>query len=164
MTRQPSRLQPELLRAILRLCRNSSNAPVNQPLRLYSPHAVVIATVMGSLIAGAVLVALNYQALQRRDLARRTLIIGLVLQFAMIGAAMMAPSGPVTGMVMLGSQIALAFGGAQFLQGKTIDYHLAHGAMLHSAFRALGIGFLVGIAFAFVFVAVVLTSGWTPPQ
>ncbi len=136
----------------------------DQKPQLYTPHSAVIATIMGSLLAGAVIIALNYRALGRRDLATRTVLIGLAALGILMALATLMPNGPAAGVVMLIMQIGLAYGACRFLQEAAIRYHVEHGGGLYSPFRALAVGLLVGIAFAIVFVAVLLAIGGAPAQ
>jgi hypothetical protein len=132
--------------------------------QLYTPHSAVIATIMGSLLAGAVIIALNYRALGRRDLATRTVLIGFVALGLLMALATLLPDGPVAGVVILVVQIGMVYGACRFLQEAAIRYHVEHGGGLYSPFRALAVGLLVGVAFAMVFVAVLLALGVTPAQ
>jgi len=130
-------------------------------VRLYGPHAAAIATIMGTMLAAVLLIWLNYQAMGRPDLARRAGWIGIGLQVLMLGVGALMPNNFALAMAMLFVQVAAAFWGTRFLQGDAIAWHLERGGTLHSPWRAMGLGLLVGFAIFFVLVLALTVLGTT---
>jgi|GEM_PF-3032936 len=149
----------------------NNSEPRSQDLVLFDRYAVTVATVMGTLVAGAVLMWLNYRLMGRADLANRTLQIGVAVQLLLlILTAMWIPADSVVQLVPLILQTGLAWFAAGQLQGAALQWHLDRGASLQSVWRAAGIGFMVGMVIAFVLVmglAVLAALGFielpTPP-
>lgn len=127
--------------------------PRSQDLALFDRYAVAVATVMGTLVAGAILMWLNYRSMGRADLANRTLQIAIFVQVLLvILTAMWIPADSALQLVPLILQTGLAWFAAGQLQSAALQWHLERGAGLHSVWRAAGIGFLVGLVIAFVLV------------
>ncbi len=144
------------------------STPRPDSMRLYGPHAAAIATIMGSLVAGIVLAWINYRLLGRPDLARRVGWIGIVVQVLLL---LVFSSLPPSQLVMVGLplvQVAIAYWGMVYLQGRTIDWHLQAGATLHSSWRAVGMGLTVGFILFFaavIVIGVLVSTGFiTPPE
>lgn len=144
------------------------STPRSESMRLYGPHAAAIATIMGSLLAGIVLAWINYRVLGRPDLARRVGWIGIVVQIALLLVFSILPPNQL---VMFGLplvQVAIAYWGMVYLQGRTIDWHLQAGATLHTSWRAVGMGLAVGFVVFFaavVVIGVLVSTGFiTPPE
>lgn len=130
-------------------------SPDSRALILFDRQAVLIATLIGSLIAGSLLIWWNYRAMARPDLARRTLALGIGVQaILLVLTFFLVPPDSVLQLVPLAIQLVLAWFGAGLLQGAAVTWHLQRGAQLQSVWRAAGFGFLTGMAILFVFVFV----------
>ena len=134
-------------------------ASPSRGLALFDRYAVAVATIMGTLLAGVVLVWMNYRAMGRPDLARRALQIGIVAEVLVMLLVVAVPSNSLTQLVPLAIQVGLAWFGSAWLQGAAIEWHLQRGAQLQSVWRAAGIGFLVGLVIVFLAVMVLATLG-----
>jgi hypothetical protein len=121
-----------------------------QPV-LYSLHGIVIATVLGSLAAAVVILYLNYRSLNSRALAEKTAIGGIVVYVLLIGIAAFLPDSMMLGGLFIVIQTSLAYFAARALQGNAIAYHRERNGLMHSNFRAAGVGLLTGLAVIFVF-------------
>lgn len=117
---------------------------------LFDRHGVAVATIMGTLLAGAFLLWLNYRAMGRPDLARRMIMYSLVAEVIVISIAIVLPPGSITQLIPLAIQVALAWYGTTWLQGAAIDWHRQRGAALQSVWRAAGLGFLAGMVILFI--------------
>ena len=125
----------------------------SESMKLYGPVSAAIATIMGSLMGGVLLLWLNYQAMGRPDLARKMGWIGFAIQVVLL---LVFSSLPQNQIVMLGlplTQVAVAYFGMHFLQGSAIQWHLQSGASLQSPWRAAGLGLAVGLVMFFAAVA-----------
>ncbi|MCP5183782.1 MAG: hypothetical protein H6993_07455 [Pseudomonadales bacterium] len=130
--------------------------------RLFSTQQVVIATVIGSLIAGILLIWLNYRAMQRPDLATRVALAGLTLQGILLFLGFVLPESPWLSLTLMFAQILLVWLGTERLQGPAIHYHLRNGGATHSTWLAVGMGFAVGFALLILFVAGIMVTGVPP--
>ncbi len=109
--------------------------------KLYHTRAIVGATVLGSPIAGAILMAHNYRRLGRPGAAAAVLLGG----FALVAVLLLMTSGTTsfelirdTSMVGVAT-MALA---ARLLQWKYVKEHVKAGGSLASGWDALGIAAL----------------------
>jgi uncharacterized membrane protein YidH (DUF202 family) len=133
----------------------NNTEPASRNLALFDRYAIAVATVMGTLVAGAVLMWLNYRSMGRPDLANRTLQIAVAVQVLLVAfTAMLIPADSMLQLVPLLLQTALAFFAADQLQGPALRWHLERGATLQSVWRAAGIGFLVGLVIVFLLILV----------
>ena len=112
---------------------------------LYSLDGIVVATVLGSFIAGVFMVAANYMALGSDALAKRTFLRGLVIYVAIIVLTMFMPNSLWIGVVFMFVQAALAFFLAQQLQGPVLQYHKAQGVAFHGLLRSAIVGIFAGL-------------------
>ncbi|MGE0608965.1 MAG: hypothetical protein AB7O62_17855, partial [Pirellulales bacterium] len=79
----------------------SSHAP------LYAPPSVLLATFLGSLLGGAILMAINFQRLGRSTAGWVTLILGLGATVLLLAVVMMIPDDvPIPAVVWTGLQMA----------------------------------------------------------
>ena len=129
-------------------------ADLRQPAdgSLYSVHGIVIASVLGSLAAGVVILYLNYRTLGRTQLAQRWALWGAGIYTVLIAIAALLPG---TGAVVVAYnvfQAVVAYVLAKQLQGAAITYHRTQGCSIHSKVRAAGVGLLTGIVLLFVLV------------
>jgi len=120
------------------------------PGPLYTVNAVVMATVIGSLMAGVVLMALNYLTLGRRELAWRVLRLGLATFVVLMVGAYLLPPDSVVRLLMVPLQALVAGIASVLLQGPRIRYHLDHGGKAHSLWRAAGVALLTALVVMFV--------------
>lgn len=133
----------------------TGTAPDSRALVLFDRHAILIATLIGSLIAGSLLAWWNYRAMARPDLARRVLVMGIGVQaLLLILTLLLVPPDSPLQLAPLIIQLGLAWFGIEMFQGAAIAWHLQRGARLQSIWRAAGFGFLTGMAILFVFVFV----------
>ena len=112
---------------------------------LYSLDGIVVATVLGSFIAGVFMVAANYMTLGSEALAKRTFLRGLVVYVVIIVLTMFMPNSLWIGVVFMFAQAALAFFLAQQLQGPVLQYHKAQGVAFHGLLRSAIVGVFAGL-------------------
>ncbi len=124
-------------------------------LLLFDRNAVMVATVIGSLIAGALLVWWNYRSMGRMDLAKRILTMGIVTQGALLVLALSTiEPNSVLQLLPLVIQLLIAWFGTEVLQGAAIRWHRERGASLQPIWRAAWFGLLTGMVILFVFIVV----------
>lgn len=123
---------------------------------LYTTRGIIIATVLGSLAAGVLMIALNYLALGRANLAKSVGLAGIAIFLGFIGITLILPQTLGVALLFTVAQALLAWFVADRLQGAAIRYHVEHGQPMHSSVRAALVGFLTGTTLFFVLI--VLTS------
>lgn len=106
--------------------------------RLFNGTSIFIAAFLGSVLAGAVLIAINYRRLGQARKAIATVVIGIAVLALAITVATLIPTAASTA-VALGLAFATK-GVAQLLQGEEIEQHVRQGGMLSSKWAAAGVG------------------------
>jgi len=119
---------------------------------LYSVQGVVIASVLGSLAAGVVMLYLNYRTLGKVVLAQRWALWGAAIYVVLILVATFLPNTTILVVAYNVFQAVVAYFLASQLQGAAITYHAAQGGSLHSNLRAAGVGLLTGLLLLFLLV------------
>ena len=123
---------------------------------LYSVRGIIIATVLGSLAAGVLMIAMNYLALGRANLAKSVGLVGIAIFLGFIGITLLLPQTLGIALLFTVAQAALAWFVADRLQGAAIAYHSEHGHPMHTSLRAALVGFLTGTTLFFMLI--LLTS------
>jgi hypothetical protein len=126
---------------------------------LYSVRGIVIASIVGSLAAGIVMLYWNYRTLGRTQLAQRWAPWGAGIYTALILIATLLPNTVTLVLVYNVFQATVAYFLASQLQGAAIKYHQSQGGSVHSNMRAAGVGFLTGIVL--LFFLLLATGLWT---
>ncbi|MBX3024097.1 hypothetical protein KF840_04220 [bacterium] len=109
---------------------------------LYSPRQVVSATMLASPLAGAWLLAANFQRLGDRPARTRSLTWGILGTIAVFVIAWFLPDRFPRLLLPLIYGVIMHLA-ANRLQGPAFAAHLAAGGRRHSSWRVLGIGLLV---------------------
>ena len=130
--------------------------PESPSAPLYTTRGIIIATILGSLAAGVLLIALNYLALGRANLAKSIGLTGVAIFLGFIGITFLLPQTLGVALLFTVGQTLLAWFVADRLQGAAIAYHTAQGHPMHTSVRAALVGFLTGTTLFFVLI--VLTS------
>jgi hypothetical protein len=123
-----------------------SAAPTYQ---LFDSRAVAIATLLGTPVAGAILMALNYRRLGQKSKATLAVVYGIVATALATGVGFFLPQGVGSG-VGIGLLFA-TMNVAKSLQGPAIEEHQRQGGKLASRW----IAFFVGLGMLVVFVGIV---------
>ena len=123
-----------------------STPPVNRVGRpLYTIDGIVIGTLLGSLIAGIYMMMSNYVAFGSAQLARQTIVAGLVIYALFLLASWAAPPSFWFALVFALGQALLAYLLAGRLQGASIRYYAERGSQVHGLFRSVLVGLLAGL-------------------
>jgi len=132
--------------------------------RFYRVSGIGVATLLGGLLGGGIVLSKNFQALGQPDRARKVLISCALGMVALLGIAFMLPDSidlPGTGFTIV--QIAVLYQYAKQTQEVDIAAHMEKGGAMHSNWRAAGIGVLVLLALAaIVFVVALMLALFTP--
>lgn len=137
---------------------SAASAPTTAPTyRLYDPTSVLIASFLGSPIAGVLLISLNYRRLNRRAEAIAAFIVGVI---ATVLASLLSYFLPSSGGIAIGIVIAMATrSAAERFQGEALSQHISAGGQLGSRWAATGIGLAFLAALSAIIVAGALTRG-----
>jgi hypothetical protein len=122
---------------------------------LYSARAVAIATFLGTPIAGAVLMAINYRRLNDRQAAASVLGFGLLLTAISITLALILPES-FPGVAVWAPMLLIMQQLASRLQGDEVKECVRLGGVEGPLRHAVGIGLGFGVIILGVFVLIAL--------
>lgn len=125
--------------------------------RLFNPVAVGIAAFMGSPLAGAVCMAINYRRTGDDRRARRAILFGALGTFAVLLLSALTVDLPIPGGAFVGLNVGIAMGFralTQQLQGPLFEEHQKLGGQV----GLQGAGCLLGLAAGTVLAVAVM--GW----
>jgi hypothetical protein len=117
----------------------SPTAPSSPAYQLYSVRAIVLATFLGSLFAGGLLMAIDYRRLDKIGTARLCLAIATVSQLLLFGLVFLMPDNVPTMLVLL-PQLAVMYVIAEQGLGSALRRHEKAGGKQASLWKAAGIG------------------------
>lgn len=126
---------------------------------LYSLWSVVLATFIGSLIAGSVLLAINYRRIGRAGAGRTAIAIGAIATLAVIIVTQLMPD-QVPSALSTFPQLVVVYLIATRLQGDILEQHERAFGPLSSPWGALGIGLIFLILIAALAFAIELGQFW----
>ncbi len=127
------------------------------PRALFSPKQMAAATILGTVLAGALMLQANYRAMGRSGAANKTLLLGLVSTIAVIGLVMILPKS-ARSPVNLGLAVGF-YWLCESLPGGLFALHRQEGGARHSNWLVLGIALATIVAVLLVLFAVVFASG-----
>jgi len=108
--------------------------------KLYDSKSIILATFLGSPLAGGWLMALNYRRLGDLRTFRNCIILSFVGTIALIAIGALLPDKTPSTPIAIGSIIAM--GAIAKLQSEKIDRHQRRGGQLASRWKAAGTGLL----------------------
>ena len=124
--------------------------PAAPTYALYDAPAVGIASLLGSPLAGAIVLAINYKRLNRAGAGWLTILVGTAVTAALVAIGMMLPGG-VGGAIGI-AHYFLGVGASRALQESDLTAHKQLGGAMSSNWRAAGIGLITGLCVAVVIV------------
>lgn len=129
-------------------------APSIPDYKLFDANSVGLATLLGSPIAGSILMALNYRRLKKPEWGASAAVLGLLLTGLLVVAGYFIPQSASAG-ISIGVIFAMR-AMARTVQGCDIEEHVREGGRKGSAWAAAGIGFsvslLAGVIIFYLFV------------
>ena len=127
---------------------------------LYSLRQVLIATAIGSPVAGAILLASNYRSLGKPSASTPTLVTGIIVTTLVVLIALSLPQDVPRPLLSV-AYIALTGAVSTGLQGRSLGLMRGTGASLYSTWRVLGIALLclAGVLIFVLGLSVVLFVG-----
>lgn len=117
------------------------DAPDRADAPLFRINAIGLATVLGSVLAGGWLIAMNYTALGRPAQALKAKVFSLLGVVALVALSMVLPE-QVPGVVFVVPQVFGLVYLARSLQGEAIAERIASGRPMRSNWLAAGIALL----------------------
>lgn len=131
---------------------------------LYTHGAIVLATFLGSLLAGGLLLAINLRRLGHFNKARNVLVLSVIV---MVGFVVLVSQLPddlnIPNLLFAIPQMFAIYWTAKMSQGSALQEHIAAGGRTASTWRAVGIAVGIAILLAGLSLAiVVLASEFLP--
>ncbi|MFK3660267.1 hypothetical protein ACI2I2_07040 [Scandinavium sp. NPDC088450] len=114
------------------------------PYKLYSWGGVIVASLFGTILAGGILMGMNYQRMGMQKEATKTYWITVLVTIAgmTVGTLMPESVSPTTLSVPLLLGISYA---AKQLQGPAISQHIEAQGQMESNWKAFGLSLLVAL-------------------
>lgn len=113
---------------------------------LYKVSAIGLATFLGSMVAGGLLLSKNFKKLGKETEARNAIIYSIIATIVVFIIGMNIPEDwSIPGIVFTIPQALVMFHIAKQMQEKDIDQHIENGGALASNWKAAGISVLVFI-------------------
>jgi len=125
---------------------------------LYSPNQVAIASFFGTLLAGAVLVSLNFRHMGRPDTAQKALLWGIATMIMVLLLAIFLPDNFPNYVLPIIYVVAMQRV-AQRYQGKEYKHHIESGGLKGSpgAIAGITLGCVVATVVVFFVLALIVT-------
>lgn len=121
---------------------------------LYTPNQMVLATFLGSPLAGTVLLAINEQRLGRPKAVLPTIAFGILATAMLITIGAFVPQSFIVSVI----GIACVRGVAQSRQAEAITRHQGWGGRIASTWAAVGIAMLSVLVFVYGIVAYAIVA------
>lgn len=126
--------------------------------RLYSVWAVVLATFLGSPVAGGVLLSINCHRLSEPSVIPHILMwTGLLTVGPLLLGDIIPPEQRMVEALLVAVQVLIMYFLASRLQAKAIALHLQRGGEIASYWGAIGIGVTCGLILLWLLVGLGLT-------
>lgn len=126
---------------------------------LYSVWAVVLATFLGSPLAGGVLLSMNCRRLSQPWVIRDIFLwTGLLTIGSLLLGGVLPQEQSMIEALLVGLQVFLMYFLATRLQGRAIALHLQQGGEIASYWSAIAIGVVCGIVLLWILVGLGLMS------
>jgi len=106
---------------------------------LYSPRQILLASVLGGPLAGAVLMALNYRRLGRRAVACQAVLLGGTALVALLALGFVLRASATGTGLGVGAACGTSYI-AERVQGTAYKEHIKRGGRRASSWRAAGVG------------------------
>lgn len=110
---------------------------------MFSPHQIGLGAFLGSAMAGAILMAMNFWKLQDARAAWISLILGVLASAAIVIVIILIPPGVK---LSLGLAVGAAFYfGSKYLQGAAYENHVRRGGKQGPMWPVFGLGLLCAL-------------------
>lgn len=115
---------------------------------LYAMSGILTATFFGGPLAGCYLMSKNFENLGRKDLAQKTIKIGIISNLLIFGVIPFIPESiidKVPRSVIPTIFVAIIYYYVNLFQKKNIDEHIRAGGKKYSFWKAFGIAIVSGV-------------------
>lgn len=136
-----------------------SDAEAQRPTyKLFSPTHVGVATFLGSPLAGAIIMAVNYARLGRAQAARTAVVLGAIGTGLLVAVGFALPDEvPSSGLGIAGLAVMSLV--ARKMQSAAFEEHIRRGGKKASGWNAAGVGALCVVAmlaviFGYIYLAI----------
>ena len=129
----------------------------SRPLKAYSPGQISGATLLGSPVAGCILLASNFSLFGSPEKRAPTLALGLVATIMLFALAPFVATPGGNNSFIQGFPAVVLFMIARWLQGQSFNVFIKSGGSKHSHWRVMGIGLLCLAAVLVVWFVVFLS-------
>lgn len=126
----------------------SAESATAENVKLFSAFSVGLATFLGSMFAGSILMGLNYRRLGRSGEAIAIILAGLLATTAFLSCIMFFLPEWIPNLIYLGFQVLVAWSVFQQLQGRVVNAHRSAGGAMASAWWGVLVALLVSIPIA----------------
>ena len=141
---------------------SDSDFSISPETKLFKTSAVGVATFFGSLLAGGIIIGLNYLRMNEQVKARNTIILSLLAFAVFMGTAWFLPDN-IPNMAYTIVQVVIMMQIARKFQEGTIKHHMENGGRLASNWVAFGISLLALILIiAILFLAIFVLDIYFP--
>ena len=124
--------------------------------QLFKVSGVGVATFFGTMLAGGILLSINFKRLGNQKAAKNALIYSAIATVVVFAIAMLIPEGVnIPNVVFTVPQILAMVQIAKQQQELDIAYHIDNGGQMASNWKAFGLSLLVLIGFVVLVVPVV---------
>ncbi len=124
--------------------------------RLYSLKGLILASFLGSMISGALLVYFNYVVLERRKSGLQISGFIVILWLLIMGTLTLVPDFPGDTVLIMAIQAYVMLEVARKLFGNTYEHFETNGGKYYSLWRCLGIAILIPTVLLAIFVVISL--------
>lgn len=133
------------------------------PYKLFNTSAVTLATFLGSPLAGAVLMAINFRRTGRKSAAKITAVCGVAGTAALMGISSILPDGIPIWVTAIPPLVVTSFL-SQYFQGEELQLHTRRRGQLGSRWAAAGVGLiclalLAGLLFGAIYIENAVAAG-----
>lgn len=117
-------------------------------VKLFSAFSVGLATFLGSMFAGSILMGINYRRLGRPGEAIAIILGGLLATAAFLSCVVFFLPEWIPGLIYLGVQVLVAWSVFQQLQGRVVSAHRRAGGAMASVWWGALLALLVSVPIA----------------
>ncbi len=134
-----------------------NNIVTGYDFELYTIPAIALATFFGTILAGGLLLAINFRKLGKEDAARKALIYSAIAMVGVFIIAFLIPEDiPGPNIIFTIIQLFAMIQIAKKLQAEDIKIHIDNGGLIASNWKAFGLSLVVLTGVMAILFAVVM--------
>lgn len=129
-------------------------------IKLYTIGWIIFSTFLGGPLAGCYLMSVNFKNLGDKDLARKTLKIGIISTILLCGGTTYLVveniAEEIPNYLIASTYIAIIYAYLKTYQEKSIKEHIEKGGLKYSGWKSTGIGIMSFIITSFILISVLI--------